>query len=55
MQTVSCGSGDVDARDLVFCYELIEAFYKLSADQGIKELEEQTRAFHRDKRAAGAN
>ncbi len=59
LRTLSCGSPDaywdVDARELVFCYEPIELFYKLSADQGIKDLEEQIRAFHRDKRAAGAN
>ncbi len=58
LRTLSCGSPnaywDVDSSELVFCYELIQLFYNLAADQGIKELEEQIRAFHRDERAAGS-
>jgi hypothetical protein len=52
LRTRSCGSPDaywdVDARELVFCYELIEGFYQLSEEQGIRELVEKIRAFHRD-------
>ncbi len=59
LRTLSCGSPDAywdgNARELVFCYELIEAFYKLSADPSMKEFAEQISAFHRDKRAAGTN
>jgi hypothetical protein len=52
LRTRSCGSPDAywdgDARELVFCYELIEGFYQLSEEQGIRELVEKIRTFHRD-------
>jgi hypothetical protein len=52
LRTRSCGSPDAywdgDAREIVFCYELIEGFYQLSEEQGIRELVEKIRAFHRD-------
>ena len=55
LRTRSCGSPDAywdgNSRDLVICYQLIEAFYQLSEEEGIKELVEKIRAFHRDKRA----
>lgn len=59
LRTLSCGSPDAywdeEARELVFCYDLIEAFYELSADQGIKELVEQIRTFHQDTRVPSVN
>jgi len=59
LRTRSCGypdaHWDVEAREMVFCYELIEYFNELSADQGIKELAEQIRTFHRDTDAPNAN
>ncbi len=59
LRTRSCGSPDAywdgNARELVFCYQLIEAFYQLSEEQGIKELVEQIRAFHRDNPAGSEN
>lgn len=39
---------DGDSRELVICYQLIEAFYTLSEDEGMRELVEQIREFHRD-------
>ncbi|MCZ6501168.1 MAG: DUF4344 domain-containing metallopeptidase, partial [Gammaproteobacteria bacterium] len=57
LRTRSCGSPDAywdrDAREIVFCYELIEGFYKLSEEQGIRELVEKIRAFHRDDHVGG--
>ena len=57
LRTLSCGSPDAywdgDARELVFCYELIEGFYKLSEEQGIRELVAKIRAFHRDNQVGG--
>jgi hypothetical protein len=57
LRTSSCGSPDAywdgDARELVLCYELIEGFYKLSEEQGIRELVEKIRAFHRDSLVVG--
>ena len=59
LRTRSCGSPDAywdgNARELVFCYQLIEAFYQLSEEQGIRELVEKIRAFHRDNRAGSEN
>jgi hypothetical protein len=52
LTTRSCGSPDAywdgNTRELVACYELIAAFYQLSEEQSIKELEEKIRTFHRD-------
>jgi len=52
LRTRSCDTPDAywdgDARELVICYQLIEAFYKLSEDEGMRELVEQIREFHRD-------
>jgi len=57
LRTRSCGSPDaywdVDERELVFCYELIEGFYQLSEEQGIRELVDKIRAFHRDDLVGG--
>ena len=57
VRTRSCGSPDAywdgNTRELVLCYQLIEAFYQLSEEQGIKELVEKIRSFHRDKNADG--
>ena len=52
LRTRSCGSPDAywdgNTRELILCYQLIEAFYELSEDQGIRELVEQIRTFHRN-------
>jgi len=52
LTTRSCGSPDAywdgNTRELIVCYELIEAFYQLSEEQSIKQLEENIRRFHRD-------
>lgn len=52
LRTRSCDTPDAywdgDSRELVVCYQLIEAFYKLSEDEGMRELVEQIREFHRD-------
>ena len=52
LRTRSCDTPDAywdgNARELVICYQLIEAFYKLSEDEGMRELAEQIREFHRD-------
>ncbi len=57
LRTSSCGSPDAywdqDAREIVICYQLIEAFYQLSEEQGIRELVEKIRAFHRNNLAGG--
>ena len=37
---------DEDARQVVLCYELMEAFYRLSAEQKVQALVEQLREFH---------
>ncbi len=59
LRTRSCGSPDAywdgNTRELVLCYQLIDAFYQLSDEQGVKELENKIRAFHRDNRADGGN
>jgi hypothetical protein len=59
LRTRSCGSPDAywdgNARELVFCYQLIEGFYQLSEEQGIRELVEKIRAFHRDNPAGSEN
>ena len=59
LRTRSCGSPDAywdgNTRELVLCYQLIDAFYQLSDEQGIKELEEKIRTFHRDTRAGSEN
>ena len=48
----SCGSPDSywdrDRRELVVCYQLIDAFYELSADHGIKAMKQEILKFHRD-------
>ena len=55
LRTRSCGSPDAywdgNTRELVLCYQLIEAFYQLSEEQGIRELVEKIRSFHRDNNA----
>ena len=52
LRTRSCGSPDAywdgNTRELILCYQLIEAFYELSEDEGIRALAEQIRAFHRN-------
>ena len=57
LRTRSCGSPDAywdpDERELVFCYELIKGFYKLSEEQGIRELVDRIREFHRDNLVGG--
>lgn len=57
LRTQSCGSPDAywdgNTRELVVCYQLIEAFYDLSEEQGIVELEQKIRAFRRDNNAGG--
>ncbi len=57
LRTRSCGSPDAywdgNTRELVLCYQLIEAFYQLSEEQGIRELVEKIRAFHRDNLVGG--
>jgi len=57
LRTRSCGSPDAywdgNTRELVFCYQLIEGFYHLSAEEGVRELVEEIRAFHRDNRVSG--
>ena len=59
LRTRSCGSPDAywdgNTRDLVICYQLIEGFYQLSEEEGIRELMEKIRAFHRDNRAGSDN
>ena len=56
LRTLSCGAPDAywdgNTRELILCYQLIEAFYQLSEEQGIKELVEKIRRFHRDNLAA---
>jgi hypothetical protein len=37
---------DQDAREVVLCYELMEAFYKLSAEQKVQALEQRLREIH---------
>jgi len=50
--TRSCGEPnaywDGNVRELVVCYELVDAFFKLAEDEGVRELVEQIREFHRD-------
>jgi hypothetical protein len=59
LRTRSCGSPDAywdgNTRELVLCYQLVDAFYQLSAEQSVKELADEIRAFHRDKRTDGEN
>ncbi len=59
LRTVSCGSPDAywdgNTRELVLCYQLVHAFYQLSAEEGIKALEEKVRSFHRDNNADSEN
>ena len=59
LRTRSCGYSnaywDMEARELVLCYELIDAFFKLSAEQSMRELDKQFRAFHRDAPAPSMN
>ncbi len=59
LRTHSCGSPDAywdgNTRELVICYELIDAFYHLSDEQSVKELEDEIRTFHRDKKAGSEN
>ena len=59
LRTRSCGSPDAywdgNTRELVVCYQLIEGFYQLSEEEGIKEWVEKIRAFHRDKNASSEN
>jgi len=50
LRTLSCGSPDSywdrDQRELVVCYQLIDAFYELSAEHSITEMKQQIRRFH---------
>ncbi len=59
LRTRSCGSPDAywdgNTRELVLCYQLIDAFYQLSDEQSVKELEDEIRMFHRDKKAGSEN
>ena len=59
LRTRSCGSPDAywdgNTRELIICYQLIEGFYQLSEEEGIKEWVEKIRAFHRDKNASSEN
>ena len=59
VRTLSCGYvgayWDIEDRELILCYELIQALYRLSSDQDIKELEDKIRKFHRDKPADSTN
>ena len=59
LRTRSCGSPDAywdgNTRELVLCYQLIEAFYHLSEEESIKEWVEKIRAFHRDNNAGSEN
>lgn len=59
LRTKSCGSPDAywdgNTRELVVCYQLIDAFYQLSAEQSVKDLEEKIRNFHRNDRETGDN
>jgi hypothetical protein len=52
LRTRSCGSPDAywdrDRRELVVCYQLIDAFYELSAEQGIKDMKQTIRKFLRE-------
>lgn len=52
LRTSSCGSPDAywdsNAREVLLCYELVEGFYALSAEQKIRELEARIREFRRD-------
>jgi len=52
LMTRSCGEPnaywDGNTRELVVCYELVDAFFNLSEDEGMRELVEQIREFHRD-------
>lgn len=51
LRTRSCGTPnaywDANERELVLCYELVQAFDNLSNRQKISELEQHMRAFHR--------
>lgn len=51
LRTRSCGSPnaywDSNERDLVLCYELVQGFDQLSAEQKVTELERKMREFHR--------
>ena len=51
LRTRACGSPnaywDSNERDLVLCYELVQGFYNLSAQQRITELEQKMRDIHR--------
>jgi hypothetical protein len=48
----SCGEAnaywDGNDRNLIVCYELVKTLYELSEDEGMRELVEQIREFHRD-------
>ena len=59
LTTRSCGTPDAywdgNTRELVVCYELIQAFYQLSEEQSIKELEEKFRTFNRNDSALSEN
>jgi hypothetical protein len=49
----SCGVPDAywdgSAREIVMCYELLQAFYNLSADQEVQALEQRLREIHASK------
>ena len=59
LRTRSCGAPDAywdgNTRELVICYVLIDAFYHLSDELSVKELEDEIRTFHRDKKAGSEN
>ena len=50
LRTLSCGSPNAywepEDREIVLCYELVEGFYSLSAEQGVKQLEARIRAIN---------
>ena len=46
---------DPDRIEFVICYQLIDAFYELSAEQGVREMKQQIRRFHRDSGNANKN
>ena len=47
LRTQECGVPDAywdgDEREVVLCYELLEAFYNLSAEQKVQDLEQRLR------------
>jgi len=52
LRTSSCGSPDAywdsEAREIVICYELVQAFYELSGEQKVMDVEKQLRELNKD-------